>query len=71
MKAKELLRCLVKSGVLTGQITTKENVKSFKIVEGHLLSNKEYFYTFTKVGYCEPSAIVETPCCEMAYLYQI
>lgn len=71
MKAKELLKCLVKSGILTGQITKKEVVSEFSIIEGKILSGKEYFYTFQKVGYIEPSAVLLTTCGERAYMYQI
>lgn len=57
--------------MLSGQITTKERLSDFKLLDGKLISGKEYFYTFEKVGYINYSAIMETPCFEKAYLYQI
>lgn len=71
MKAKELIKCIIKSGMISGDIVTKEKVSDFKTVSGKLISGKEYFYTFKKVGYIEPSAIMQTTCLEIVYLYQI
>lgn len=71
MKAKELLRCLVKSGMLSGEIVTKDMLSDWKVIDGKLISGKEYFYTFEKVAYINHSVIMETPCFEKVYLYQI
>ena len=71
MKAKELIKNLVKSGMIPGDIVTKEKVSDFKVVEGKLISGKEYFYTFKKVGYMQPNVIMLTTCSGYVYLYQI
>ena len=71
MKAKELIKNLVKSGMIPCSIVTKEKVSDLKVVEGKLISGKEYFYTFKKVGYMQPNVVMLTTCSEYVYLYQI
>lgn len=73
MKSKDLIKAICKSGMIDGSIYEGKSIKEsyLRLEEGSISSKKEYFYTFTKVGYIEPDAVIITVCNEKVYLYQI
>lgn len=71
MKAKVLIKALVKSGMMNGQIISGESFSNWEKVAGKINKAKEYFCSFHECGYVEFDAKVKTPANEFLYLYQI
>ena len=71
MKAKELLKALVKCGIADGQIIIGEKFDTWEKVFGKINKSKEYFCLFQECAYIEFDAKVKTPANEFLYLYQI
>lgn len=73
MKAKELLKSLVRCGMVDGSIHTGKSILDarFKVHEGKVMSNKEYFYSFNKISLMIHNAIIETSDGTIVYLYSI
>lgn len=72
MKAKELLKTLCRSGMVDGSIHTGESIidSNFKVLEGRVFPNKEYFYSFKELGLIH-NAMIKTNQGSIVYLYSI
>ena len=71
MKAKKVLKALVKSGDTQGAIYCGDSLTSWKKLEGKLVKQKEYFCTFHKMSYLNADAVLLTPTDAKLYLYMI
>lgn len=72
MKAKELLKTLCKSGLVDGSIYTGKSIidANYKVLEGKVFPNKEYFYSFKELTLVH-TAMIKTNQGSIVYLYSI
>ena len=74
MKAKEVLKALVKAGMIEKcEIATGKQIKRIILTRDETLisSKKTYLYSFKDLVYVESSAIVTTLEYQTIYLYEI
>lgn len=74
MEAKEILKALIKAGMVEkGDICRGVLLKeTIQIKEsGRINNQKEYLYTFEEIVYIEPSAIAYTHGSDKIFIYEI
>lgn len=73
MKAKDILKALVKSGMVDFSIGTGETIKKAinTVLDGDMKNKKEYLYSFKDIGYINYDVKCLTIANEIVYLYEI
>ena len=73
MKAKDILKAMVKSGMANVSIYTGKVIKesNSEVISGKIVNKKEYIYSFDEIVYVNPSIVILTTHGEKAFLYEI